>query len=152
MWVLDYKNVDSRRIYAFELWCLRRLLKVPWTARRSNQWILQEINFEYSLEGCWSWSSNTLAELTPLKTYCCWERLRAGGKVGDRGWDILMVSLIEWTWVWANSRGWWRTGKPGMLQSMESHRVRHDLVTEQQQFCTNLFEDPTEYCKKSTNQ
>ena len=49
--VLDYKNGEPRRIDAFELWCWRRLLRVPWTSRRSNQSILKEINPEYSLEG-----------------------------------------------------------------------------------------------------
>ena len=61
-----------------------------------------------------------------------WERLKAGGEGDDRGWDGWMTSLIQQTWVWASSRRWWRTGKPGMLQSMGSQRVRHDWVTEQQ--------------------
>ena len=66
------KKVEWWRIDAFELWCWRRLLKIPWTARRSNQSILKEISPEYSLEGLMlSWSSNTLAtwcgELTHLK-------------------------------------------------------------------------------------
>ena len=51
MWELDYKKAEHRRIYAFELWCWRRLLRVLWTARRSNQSILKEISPEYSLEG-----------------------------------------------------------------------------------------------------
>ena len=64
----------------------------------------------------------------------CWERLRAGGEGGDRGWSDWMASMTQWTWVWANSRGWWRTGKPGVLQSMGLQRVRHHLAAEQQQF------------------
>ena len=60
--------------------------------------------------------------------------LRAGGEVGDRGWDAWIASLTQWTWVWANSGRWGRTGKPGMLQSMESQRVGHDLATEQQKW------------------
>ena len=51
MWELDHKNVEHQRTYVLELWCLRRLLRVPWTARRSNQLILKEINPESSLEG-----------------------------------------------------------------------------------------------------
>ena len=83
---------------------------------------------------CWSWNSNALAtwceELTHLKSPWCWERLKAGGEGDDRGWDGWMASLIQWTWVWVNSRSWWWTGRPGVLQSMGSQRVRHDWATE----------------------
>ena len=76
---LAVKKAERWRIDAFELWCRRRLLRVTWTARRSNQSILKEISPECSLEGCWSWNSNTLAtwceELTHLKSPWCWERL-----------------------------------------------------------------------------
>ena len=82
---------------------------------------------------CWSWNSNTLAtwcvELTHLKRPWWWERLRAGGEGDDRGWDGWMVSLTQWRWVCVNSRSWWWTGRPGMLQFMGSHE-RHDWVTE----------------------
>ena len=57
-------------------------------------------------------------ELTHLKRLWCWERWRGGGEGGNRGWDGWMASLTQWTWVWASSRSWWWTGKPGMLQSM----------------------------------
>ena len=70
-------------------------------------------------------------ELTHWKRAWCWERLRAGGKAGGRGWDGWIASSTQWTWVWANSGRWWRTGKPGVLQFMGSQRVRHDLATEQ---------------------
>ena len=59
----------------------------------------------------------------------CQERLRAGGEGGDRGWDGWMASPTQWTWIWASSGRWWRTGKPGMLQSMGSQRVGHDWAT-----------------------
>ena len=59
----------------------------------------------------------------------CWARLRAGEEGGNRGWNGWMVSPTQWTWVWANARRWWRTGKPGVLQSMGSQRVWHDLAT-----------------------
>ena len=134
------KKAECRRIDAFELWCCRRLLRVPWTARRSNQSILKEISPEYSLEGLMlSWSSDTLTtwcdELTYWKRPRCWERLRAGREGGCRGWDGWMASLTKCMWVWVNSRKLkeWRAGKPGVLQSMGSQRVRHDLATEQQQ-------------------
>ena len=85
---------------------------------------------------CCSWNSNTLTtwckEWTYWKRPCCGERLKAGGGGGDRGWDGWMASPIQWTWVWASCRRWWGTGKPGMLQSMGSQRVRHDSATEQQ--------------------
>ena len=72
------KKAEHRRIYAFELWCWRRLLRVPWTARRSNQSILKEINREISWkEWCWSWNASTLAtsceELTHWKRLWCWK-------------------------------------------------------------------------------
>ena len=98
------KKSEHRRIDAFELWCWRRLLRVPWTSRISNQSILKEISPGWSLEGrCWSWNSNTLAawceELTHWKIPWCWERLRAGGEGDDRGWDGWMASSTWWTWV-----------------------------------------------------
>ena len=62
-----------------------------------------------------------------------WEKLKAGGEGEDRTWDGWMASLTQCTWVWANSGRSWRTGKPGVLQSMGSQRVRHNWVTEQQQ-------------------
>ena len=119
------KKAESWRIDAFELWCWRRLLRVPWTARRSNQSILKEISPEYFLEDwCWSWNSNTLAtwceQLTHLKRPWYWERLKAGGEGDNRGWDNWMASLTQWTWVWVNSGSWWWTGRPGVVQSMGS--------------------------------
>ena len=123
----------SQRIDAFELWCWRRLLRVPWTARRSNKSILKEISPEYSLEG-WMLKLNRLAtwceELTYLKRPWCWERLRAGGDAEDRGWDGWMASPTWWTWVWVNSGSWWWTGRPGVLWFLGLQRVGHDWATE----------------------
>ena len=83
---------------------------------------------------CWSWNSNTLAtsceKLTHWKRPWCWEGLGAGGEGDDRGWDGWMASPTWWTWVWVNSRSWWQTRRPGMLQSTESQRVVHDWATE----------------------
>ena len=129
------RKAEWQRVDAFELWCWRRLLSVPWTARRSNQSILKEISPEYSLEDwCWSWSPSTLAtwckELTHWKRPWCWERLREGGEGDDRGWDGWMASPTWWTWVWANSGSWWWIGRPGVLWSMGSQRVGHDWATE----------------------
>ena len=83
---------------------------------------------------CWSWNSNTLAtwckELPHLKRPWCWERLKVEGEGDDRGWDGWMASLTQQTWVWVNSRSWWWTGRPGMLQLMRSQRVGHNWVSE----------------------
>ena len=114
------KKAEHRRIDAFELWCWRRLLRVPWTEGRSKQSILNKsaLNIHWK-DWCWSWNFNTLAtwceELTHWRRPWCWERLKAGGEGDDRGWDGWMASLTWWTWVWINSRSWWWTGKPGML-------------------------------------
>ena len=86
------KKAEHQIIDAFELWCWRRLLRIPWTARRSNQSIQKKstLNIHWK-DLCWSWSSNTLAtwceELTHGKRPWCWERLRARGEVVSRGWD-----------------------------------------------------------------
>ena len=127
------KKVDYRRIDAFELWCWRRLLRVPWTARRSNQSILKKsiLNIHWK---DWSWSSNTLAtwckELTHWKRPWCWEILKVGGEGDNRGWDGWMASLTRWTWIWVSFGSWWWTGKLSVLQSMGSQRVGHDWVSE----------------------
>ena len=130
------KKAEHRRIDAFELWCWRRLLRVPWTARRSNQPILKEVSPEYSSEG-WMlklkhqyfshlmWRTDSFGEKTQ-----CWERLKAGGEGDDRGWDGWMASPTHWTWIWVSSGSWWWTEKPGILQTKGSQRVRHFCATE----------------------
>ena len=128
------KKAERQRIDAFELWCWRRLSRVPWTARRSKS-ILKEISPGISLEGMMlklklQYFGTSCEELTHWKRLWCWEGLGAGGEGGDRGWDGWMASLTRWMWVWVNSRSWWWTGRPGVLQFMGSQRVRHDWVTE----------------------
>ena len=96
------KKAECWSIDAFELWCWRRLLRVPWTARRSNLSILNENNPDiHWKDRCWSWSSNTLAtwckELTHWKRPWCWEILKAGGEGDNRGWDGWLASLTQWT-------------------------------------------------------
>ena len=81
------------------------------------------------------WLSDANSQLTGKDPY--WERLRAGGEGGDRGWDGWMASPTQWTRAWANSRKQWGTEKPGVLQSMELQRVGHDLATEKQQVNDN---------------
>ena len=132
------KKAERRRTDAFEPWCWRRLLRVPWTTRRSNQSILREINSEYSLEGIMlKLKIQYLGHL--MWRADSWGKTLMLGKIegmrrrSNRGWDGWMISLTQWPWVWANFRRWWMTGKPGILQSMGSQRVRRDLVTGQQQ-------------------
>ena len=129
------KKPESQRIDAFELWCSRRLLRVPWTTKKSKQSILKKsiLNIHWK-DWCWSWNSYTLAtwckELTHWKRPWCWERFKMGGEGDKRGWDGWMVSLTEWTGVWVNSGGWWWTGRPGVIQSTRSQRIRHDWEIE----------------------
>ena len=122
------KKAEYQRMDTFELWCWKRLLRVSWTAMRSNQSILKEISPEYHWKD-WCWSSNSLAtwckELTHLKRHWCWERFNAGGEGNKRGLDGWMTSS-----TWVNSRSWWWTGKPDVLQSMGSQWVGYDWVTE----------------------
>ena len=97
------KKAEHQRIDAFELWCWRRLLRVPWTAK-SNQSILKEINPEYSLEGLMlklklQNFGHLMWRTDSLEKTLCWERLKAGGEGDDRGWDGWMASPIQWTWT-----------------------------------------------------
>ena len=129
------KKAECQGIDAFELWYWRRLLRVPWTARRSNQNILKEISPRCSLKeqmlklklqyfGHLMWRFDSLEKTLVLGG------MGAVGEGDDRGWDGWMASPTRWTWVWVNSRSWWWTGRPGVLQFMGSRRVGHDWVTE----------------------
>ena len=105
------KKAEHWRIDAFELWCWRRLLRVSWTARRSNQSILKEISPEYSSEGLMlklklQHLATWCEELTHWKRPWFWERLKVGEEGDDRGWDGWMASPTQWTWVWVDSRSW----------------------------------------------
>ena len=128
------KKAECWRIDTFDLWCWRRLLRVPWTARRSNQSILKQFSPEYSLEGLrlklklhyfdhLMWRTDSLEKTLMLEKI---EGRRRRGRQRVK-W---MASLTRWTWVWASSGSWWWTGKPGVLQSIGSQRVRLDWVTE----------------------
>ena len=129
------KTAECRRIDAFEVWCWRRLLRVPWTARRSNQSILKEISPGCSVErlmlklklqsfGHLMWRANL------FERPWCWERLRAGGEGDDRGWNGWMASLTQWTWVWVDTSSWWWTWRAGMLWFMGLQKAGHGWVTE----------------------
>ena len=129
------KKAECRRIDAFELWCWRRLLRVPWTARRSNQSILKEISPEYSLEGLMlklrlqffghlMWRTNSFEKTLMLGKI---EGRRRRGRQRMRWMDGITNSV---DWVWVKSGSWWWTGRPGVPQSMVSQRVGHNWATE----------------------
>ena len=128
-WTIN--KAECWRMYAFQLWCWRRLLRVPWTARRSNQSILKEISPEYSLEGLVL--KLKLQHFGPLmqRTDSLEKTLMLGKIEGRRRrGQQRMASPTQWTWVWASFRSWWWTGKPCVLQSMGLQRVRHNWATE----------------------
>ena len=116
------KKTERRGNDAFELWCWRRLLRVPWTARKSNQSILKEISPEYSSKGLMlklklqnfghlMWRTDSSEKTLMLGKIECRRRR------GNTGWDGWMTWPTQWTWVWVNSENQWWTGRPGMLQS-----------------------------------
>ena len=125
------KKAECRRIYAFELWCWRRPLRVPWTPKRSNQSILKEIYPEYSLQGLMlklQYFGHLMKSTDSLGKTLMLGKIE--GRRDNRGWDGWMALPMRWTWVWVSSGSWWWTRKSGMLQSMGSQRIGHDWVTE----------------------
>ena len=136
MWELDYKESWAHKTWCFWTVVLEKTLESPLDCKEIQPVHSkgdQPLGFLWK-EWCWSWNSSTLAtsceELTHWKRLWCWEGLRAGREGDDRGWDGWMALLTRWTWVWVNSRSWWWTGRPGMLQFMGSQRVGHDWATE----------------------
>jgi len=114
------KKAECWRIDAFELWCWRRLLRVPWTARTSNQFILKEISPGCSLEGLilklkLQYFGHLMWRVDSLEKTLMLRGIGAGGEGDDRGWDGWMTSPTRWTWVSVNSGSWWWTGRPGVL-------------------------------------
>ena len=134
MWELD----DLKKLSAKELMLLNFCAgEDSWESlglqdQTSQSWRKSVLNIHWK-DWFWSWSSNTLTSWcekpTLWKRSWCWERLKAG-EVDDRGGDGWMTSLTQCTWAWENSRRWWRTGKPVVVQSMGLQRVRYDWVTE----------------------
>ena len=102
------KKSEHQRIAAFELWCWRRVLRVPWT-RRSNQSILKEINPKYSLEGLMlrlklQYFGLLIQRADSLEKIFMLGKTETKGEEGSRGWDGWMASPTQWTWVWEISR------------------------------------------------
>ena len=130
------RKAEHQRIDAFELWCWKRFLRVPWTARRSNQSILKEISPECTLEGLMlklklQYSGHLMWRADSFEKTLMLGKIKAGGEGDDRRWDGWMASPTQWTWVWCPSSGsWWWTGRPGVLRSMGLQRVGHNWVTE----------------------
>ena len=124
------KKAEGWRIDGLELWCWRRLLSPldckeiePVNPKGNQPWIfIGRTNTEAG--ALILWPPDAKRWFTGKRPWF-WETLRAGGEGDDRGWDGWMASATQWTWVWANSRRWWRTGKRGVLQSMGSERVGH---------------------------
>ena len=133
---LDCKKEECWRIDDFELWCWRRLLRVPWTERRPNQSILREINPEYWLQGLMlkvklQYFGYLMRTADSLEKSLMLGKIEVRREKGIRGWNGWVASPMQWMWTWANFRRWWGIGRPGMLQSMGSQRVREDWAIEQ---------------------
>ena len=144
MWELDHKEGWASKNCCFWTAVLEKTLESPLDCKEIKP-VNPKGNQPCIFIGrtdCWSRTSNTLAtwweEATHWKRSWCWERLKARGEGDDRGWDGWMASSTQWMWVWANPGKQWRTGKPGVLQSVGSQRVRHNWVTEQQ-ICQSYF-------------
>ena len=104
------KKAEHWRNDAFQLWCWRRLLRVPWTARRSNQFILKEISPKYSLEGLMlglQYFGHLMQRTDSLEKTLMLGTIEAGEEGDDRGWKGWMASPTRWTWVWASCGSWW---------------------------------------------
>ena len=130
------RKAECQRIDAFELWCWKRLLRVPWTARRSHQSILKELSPEYSLEGLMLKLKLQYFGHLMQRTDSFEKTLMLGKIEGRRrrGWQRMRwsdgITITQWTWVWGSSRSWWWTGRAGVLWFMGLPRVRDDCVTE----------------------
>ena len=129
------KKTEYWRIDVFELWCWRRLLRVRWTARRSNQSILKEINPEYSTEGLMlklklQYFGHLMWRADSYEKTLILEKIESGRRRGRRRMRRLNGITDSIDMTWASSGSWWWTGRPGLLQFMGSQRVGHDWATE----------------------
>ena len=145
MWELDYKESWTPKSWCFWTVVLEKTLESPLDCKeikpvhpKGNQsWIFigrTDVNAETPI----LWPPDVKNWL--IWRLWCWERLKAGGKGDDRGWDGWVVSPTQWSWVWVSSRSWWWAGRPGVLQSMGSRRVGHDWVTEVNWIESNRFD------------
>ena len=137
------KKAERRRIAAFELWWWRRLSRVAWTARRSNQSILK-MSPGCSLEGLMlklklQYFGHLMWRVDSLEKTLMLGGIGGRRRRGQQGWDGWMASPTRWTWVWVNSGSQWWTGKPGVLWFMGSQSVRHDWATELRYYRRKYF-------------
>ena len=124
MWEVEYKESWGPKNWCFWTVELRRLLRVPWTERSSNQSILKKISPEYSLEGLMlklklQYFGHLIWRADSLEKTLMLGKIEGGRRGDNRGWDGWMAPLTWWTWVWANSRSWWWKGG----QAAATHRV-----------------------------
>ena len=138
MWDLEHREGWVPKNWCFWVVVLKETLESPLDCKE-----IKSVNLKWNQSWIFIGRTDAEAEAQYLATWCeqlthwkrpwCWERLKAGGEGDDRGWDGWIALQTQWTWVWAGSRRWWRTGQHGVLQSMESQIVGHNWVTEQQQ-------------------
>ena len=132
MWELDHKEGWMPKNWCFWAMVLEKTFESPLNCKE-----IQPVNPKGNQFGIFIGRTDAEAEVPVLwppnvknwthwKSPWCWERLKVGGELDDRGWDGWMASPTQWTWVWVNSGSRWWTGKPGMLQSMASQRIGHD--------------------------
>ena len=139
MWELDHKVGWVPKNWYFWTVVLEKTLESPLDCKEIKP-VNPKVNQSWIFIGRTDAEARTLwppdAKSRLIRKDRCWERLKAGGEGDDRGWDGWMASLTQWTWVWASSGKWWRTGKPGELPSKGLHRVGHDWVTEKHSWNT----------------
>ena len=134
IWELDHKEVWVPKNWCFQIWCWRRLLRVLWTAKRSNQSIIKEISFGYSLEGLMlkvilQYFGHLMRRSDSLEKTPMLGKIEGRRRRGQQRMKWL-DGTTQWTWVWINSGSWWWTGRPGVLQTMGSQRAGHSWATE----------------------
>ena len=131
MWELDYKESLAPKNWCFWTVVLEKTLESPLGCKEIQPVHPKGNQSEYSLEGLkLKLKLQYFGHLIHWKRPWCLERLKAGGEGDDRGWDGWIASPTRWTWIWVGSGSWWRTGRPGMLQSMGSQRARPNSATE----------------------
>ena len=138
------KKAECQTINAFELWCWRRLLRVPWTARRSNQSILKEISPGCSLEGLMlkleiQYFGHLMRRADSFEKTLTLGKIEGRRRRGRRGWDSWMASPTQWTWIWVDSGSWWWIRKPGVLRFMGLQRVGCDWTELNEKYAIAWF-------------